>query len=278
MSITYRLFSFNVNPVKIGSEILIAELAELGFDSFEETSEGVDAYLVNDKWYKKILSGLKILSNLAFDVKYSSKIIHQKNWNKIWESNFKPILINKYCGVRANFHPPLNLKYELVITPKMSFGTGHHETTSMVMNYILNMNFKGLKVLDVGCGTGILSILSEKTGASSIDAIDVDKWCYENTIENSILNKCNFVRAFCGNITFFEQSKYDIILANINKNIIMNDISIYSKLLNPRGQLILSGFYVSDIIEIDNKAKSLKLEIVSEKVKNSWASIHYMKI
>tara|TARA_B100000780_G_scaffold52937_1_gene32868 strand:- start:3002 stop:3838 length:837 start_codon:yes stop_codon:yes gene_type:complete len=278
MSITYRLFSFNVNPVKIGSEILIAELAELGFDSFEETAEGVDAYLLNDKWNKKILSGLNILSNLAFDIKYSSKIIHQKNWNKIWESNFKPILINKYCGVRANFHPPLNLKYELVITPKMSFGTGHHETTSMVMNYILNMNFKGLKVLDVGCGTGILSILSEKTGASSIDAIDVDKWCYENTIENSILNKCNFVRAFCGNITFFEQSKYDIILANINKNIIMNDISIYSKLLNPRGQLILSGFYVSDIIEIDNKAKSLKLEIVSEKVKNSWASIHYMKI
>jgi len=278
MSITYRLFSFNVNPVKIGSEILIAELAELGFDSFEETAEGVDAYLLNDKWNKKILSGLNILSNLAFDIKYSSKIIHQKNWNKIWESNFKPILINKYCGVRANFHPPLNLKYELVITPKMSFGTGHHETTSMVMNYILNMNFKGLKVLDVGCGTGILSILSEKTGASSIDAIDVDKWCYENTIENSILNKCNFVRAFCGNITFFEQSKYDIILANINKNIIMKDISIYSKLLNPRGQLILSGFYVSDIIEIDNKAKSLKLEIVSEKVKNSWASIHYMKI
>jgi len=278
MSITYRLFSFNVNPVKIGSEILIAELAELGFDSFEETAEGVDAYLLNDKWNKKILSGLNILSNLAFDIKYSSKIIHQKNWNKIWESNFKPILINKYCGVRANFHPPLNLKYELVITPKMSFGTGHHETTSMVMNYILNMNFNGLKVLDVGCGTGILSILSEKTGASSIDAIDVDKWCYENTIENSILNKCNFVRAFCGNITFFEQSKYDIILANINKNIIMNDISIYSKLLNPRGQLILSGFYVSDIIEIDNKAKSLKLEIVSEKVKNSWASIHYMKI
>ena len=278
MSITYRLFSFNVNPVKIGSEILIAELAELGFDSFEETAEGVDAYLLNDKWNKKILSGLNILSNLAFDIKYSSKIIHQKNWNKIWESNFKPILINKYCGVRANFHPPLNLKYELVITPKMSFGTGHHETTSMVMNYILNMNFKGLKVLDVGCGTGILSILSEKIGASSIDAIDVDKWCYENTIENSILNKCNFVRAFCGNITFFEQSKYDIILANINKNIIMNDISIYSKLLNPRGQLILSGFYVSDIIEIDNKAKSLKLEIVSEKVKNSWASIHYMKI
>ena len=278
MSITYRLFSFNVNPVKIGSEILIAELAELGFDSFEETAEGVDAYLLNDKWNKKILSGLNILSNLAFDIKYSSKIIHQKNWNKIWESNFKPILINKYCGVRANFHPPLNLKYELVITPKMSFGTGHHETTSMVMNYILNMNFNGLKVLDVGCGTGILSILSEKTGASFIDAIDVDKWCYENTIENSILNKCNFVRAFCGNITFFEQSKYDIILANINKNIIMNDISIYSKLLNPRGQLILSGFYVSDIIEIDNKAKSLKLEIVSEKVKNSWASIHYMKI
>ena len=278
MSITYRLFSFNVNPVKIGSEILIAELAELGFDSFEETAEGVDAYLLNDKWNKKILSGLNILSNLAFDIKYSSKIIHQKNWNEIWESNFKPILINKYCGVRANFHPPLNLKYELVITPKMSFGTGHHETTSMVMNYILNMNFKGLKVLDVGCGTGILSILSEKNGASSIDAIDVDKWCYENTIENSILNKCNFVRAFCGNITFFEQSKYDIILANINKNIIMNDISIYSKLLNPRGQLILSGFYVSDIIEIDNKAKSLKLEIVSEKVKNSWASIHYMKI
>jgi len=277
MSITYRLFSFKVNPVKIGSKILVAELSERGFDGFEETSVGVDAYLVDNKWKTNLLSNLRILSNSNFEIEYSSKIIYPKNWNKIWESNFKPILINKDCIVRADFHPPLNLKYEIIITPKMSFGTGHHETTSMVMNHVLDLNLEGLKVLDMGCGTGILGILSEKKGAYSIDAVDIDRWCYESTLENSHLNDCKFIKAFCGDINLIKESKYDIILANINKNIIMNDISIYNDLLNTGGQLIISGFYDSDIIDIDKEAKSLKLELVFQKVKNLWASIHYIK-
>lgn len=277
MSVTYRLFSFKVIPVKIGSEILIAQLSHLGFDSFEETNSGIDAYLENKKWKTNLLSNLNILSNPDFKIEYSSKIIYPKNWNKIWESRFKPILINKDCVVRADFHSSLNLKYEIIITPKMSFGTGHHETTSMVMNYILDLNLKNLKVLDIGCGTGILSILSEKKGALSIDAVDIDQWCYENTQENSRLNKCQLIKAFCGDINSIKESKYDIILANINKNIIISNISIYRDLLNTGGQLIISGFYDSDIVDIDMKAKVIKLELVSQKVKNSWASIHYIK-
>ena len=277
MSVTYRLFSFKVIPVKIGSEILIAQLSHLGFDSFEETNSGIDAYLENKKWKTNLLSNLNILSNPDFKIEYSSKIIYPKNWNKIWESRFKPILINKDCVVRADFHSSLNLKYEIIITPKMSFGTGHHETTSMVMNYILDLNLKNLKVLDIGCGTGILSILSEKKGALSIDAVDIDQWCYKNTQENSRLNKCQLIKAFCGDINSIKESKYDIILANINKNIIISNISIYRDLLNTGGQLIISGFYDSDIVDIDMKSKAIKLELVSQKVKNSWASIHYIK-
>ena len=278
MSIIYRLFSFKVNPIKIGSEILIAELSELGFDSFEETSNGINAYLINDKWNVNLLSNLNIMSSSKFEIEYTSKLIHPKNWNKIWESSFKPVRISKDCVVRSEFHPTFNLKYEIIITPKMSFGTGHHETTLMVMNYILDLNLVSLKVLDVGCGTGILSILSEKRGAKAVDAFDTDRWCFENTRENSHLNSCKFIDIFFGDISLVKESKYDIILANINKNIIMREFSIYENLLNTGGQLIISGFFEYDIIEIDKKAKSLSFELVSQKVKKLWVSIHYIKI
>jgi ribosomal protein L11 methyltransferase len=277
MSIKYRLFSFKVKPLKIVSEILIAELSELGFESFEETNIGIDAYIENEKWKNSFLKDLSVLSNSNFEIDYSSKIIHPKNWNKIWESSFKPILIAKNCVVRADFHSKFNLKYEIIITPKMSFGTGHHETTSMIMNYILDLNVGDLKVLDVGSGTGILSILSEKNGASIIDAVDIDKLCFENTKENIYLNDCKLITAYCGDITLFRKSKYDLILANINKNIIMSNIFIYNDLLNTGGQLIISGFYDNDFVDINNIAKSLKLEFVSKKVNNLWASIHYIK-
>ena len=204
----YRVFSFKVFPVKSGSEILIAELSQIGFDSFQEKYDGLDAYVVEANFQIQLFNSLRILSSSDFKINYSSKILENKNWNEIWESNFEPIVINKNCCVRADFHPPLNLKYEIIITPKMSFGTGHHQTTSMMMKYIMENNFKDLKVLDVGCGTGILGILSEKVGASLVDAIDIEKWCYENTIENTKLNNCNYINAYCGDIYSIKKSKY----------------------------------------------------------------------
>ena len=278
MSITYRLFSFNVNPVKIGSEILIAELAELGFDSFEETAEGVDAYLLNDKWNKKILSGLNILSNLAFDIKYSSKIIHQKNWNKIWESNFKPILINKYCGVRANFHPPLNLKYELVITPKMSFGTGHHETTHMMIQHLLVLDLENKRVLDMGCGTGILAIFAEMKGAKPLDAIDIDSWCYKNSIENIERNNCHHISVYEGDASLLKEKKYDVIIANINRNSLLSDMNTYTDCLDRNGILLLSGFYKEDITIIDNEVTKYGLTFEKKIQRNNWVALKYLKL
>ena len=277
MPSTYRVFSFKVFPVKSGSEILIAELSQIGFDSFEEKHDGIDAYIVEANFQTQLFDSIGILSSSDFKINYSSKILENKNWNEIWESNFEPIIINKNCCVRADFHSPLNLKYEIIITPKMSFGTGHHETTSMVISYILKLDLNNLKVLDVGCGTGILSILSEKKEANLVDAIDIEKWCYENTLENLRLNNCKFINVYHGNIDFVNKRKYDIILANINKNVIMREIPIYTNSLRTGGQLIMSGFYDNDFNDINDKAKSLKLNFISKKKKNLWTAIHYLK-
>ena len=240
---TCRVFSFKISPKLKGEEILIAELSELGFYAFEHSKKVIDAYIFEQKWKQSLFSKLSLLSNPEFKITYESKLITPINWNQNWEKNFKPIKINETCWVRAKFHEPLNIKYEIIITPKMSFGTGHHETTAMMLSYLLEVDLKDLRVLDVGSGTGILAILSEKRGAKRVDAIDIDFKCIENIKENSMLNNCKFINSHFKNVSQINGVKYDLIIANINKNVIIGDILKFSNLLSVEGQLIISGFF-----------------------------------
>ena len=277
MSKTCRAFYFKISPGKIVADILIAELSEIGFYAFEYKEKGIYAFIYVDLWNESLFSKVSVLSNPEFKITYESKLIKHVNWNQNWEKNFKPIRVGDNCGVRAVFHKPLNLEYEILITPKMSFGTGHHETTFMMMSYLLEVDLKGLRVLDVGSGTGILAILSEKRSAKYVDAIDIDPVCVENTKENSKLNNCKVINSYCKNINQINSVNYDLIAANINKNVIIADILKFSNLLGVDGQLIISGFLLDDFNDINDKAIDFDLKAISKKENNKWLSVHYIK-
>ena len=195
---SYLEFDFAISPLEPAREILIAELGELEFESFVEQETGLLAYVPKKSFKENSLENLFILQNPDFKISWSSKEIVQQNWNVEWERNFAPIMVNDSCMVRAPFHSQENVKYDIVIEPKMSFGTGHHETTHMMLAHILKHDFKNKKVLDMGCGTGVLAILAEKKGAQHVDAIDVDVWCYENALENVKRNDCKNINVAQG--------------------------------------------------------------------------------
>lgn len=216
-------------------------------------------------------------NRVSLPLPIKKKEIEQVNWNSEWEKNFKPIQVEDKVSIRAPFHPKTDLPYEIVIEPKMSFGTGHHETTYAMLQQLLNLELVNKSVLDMGCGTGILAIFAEMKGAKPIDAIDIDAWCYENSLENIKRNNCSNISVYKGDASLLANKKYDVIIANINRNILLNDIGTYSQSLNEKGILLLSGFYKEDIQTIDEEALkySLKKEIVLEK--NKWVSIKYLK-
>jgi len=207
----YIGYHFKVEPKELGSEILIAELGELPFDSFIETENGFSAYIPKENWTENILEDIYILNNPEFKISYTIEEIEQKNWNAEWEKNFDPIDVDGLCHVRAPFHPKTDAKYDIVIEPKMSFGTGHHETTHMMIQHLLEMDVEGLKTLDMGCGTAILAILAEMKGAQPIDAIDIDNWCYLNSIENAERNNCKHISVYEGDASLLAGKKYDLI-------------------------------------------------------------------
>ncbi|MGL5112017.1 MAG: 50S ribosomal protein L11 methyltransferase, partial [Flavobacterium sp.] len=243
MSNSYIGYHFSIEPKELGSEILIAELGEKAFESFTETEKGIDAFVQKDLWDENILEGIFILQSDEFTIEYTFEEIEQINWNEEWEKNFEPIDVDGTCHVRAPFHPKTTAEFDIVIEPKMSFGTGHHETTHMMIQHLLDMNVAGLKTLDMGCGTAILAILAEMKGAQPIDAIDIDNWCYLNSIENAARNNCKHITVYEGDATLLPGKKYDLIIANINRNILLNDMQYYAACLNPKGILLLSGFY-----------------------------------
>jgi ribosomal protein L11 methyltransferase len=277
MSNIYIGFHFQVSPLELGSEILIAELGEKAFESFIETETGISAYVQKDLWSENILEDIQILDNSEFNISYTFEEIEQVNWNEEWEKNFEAIEVDGKCHVRAPFHEKTNAEYDIVIEPKMSFGTGHHETTHMMIQHILETDFTNRKTLDMGCGTAILAILAEMKGAQPIDAIDIDNWCYLNSIENAERNNCNHISVYEGDASLLVGKKYDIIIANINRNILLNDMQQYVDCLNENGILFLSGFYTEDIPVITESCTSKGLSYVKQFERNNWVALKFEK-
>jgi len=272
----YISCDFKVNPLQPAVEILIAELGYAGFESFVETEVGVTAYIQKDEWVETILDDIQILSSNEFEITYSFQEIKQTNWNEEWEKNFNPIIVDDLCFVRAPFHDKSNSKYDIIIEPKMSFGTGHHETTHMMIQHILKNDIVNKSVLDIGCGTGVLAILAEMKGANSIDAIDIDNWCYINSIENVERNNCEYISVYEGDANLILDKHYDVIIANINRNILLKDISKYAECLNKKGMLFLSGFYDNDIPIIESECNKNMLKLVEKIEKNNWVALKFL--
>lgn len=272
----YLEFDFTIDPLQPASGILIVELAELGFESFVETASGVLAYVQKQASGSFDFSALYVFQHPDFKIRFTQKELEQQNWNAEWERNFQPIRIGNDCMVRAPFHPKERVAYDLVIEPKMSFGTGHHETTHMILEHLLEADLAHKSVLDMGCGTGVLAIMAEKRGAFSVDAIDIDEWCYTNTLENVARNGCKTIRVFKGDAGLLQDQKYDVVLANINRNILLMDIPSYAKVLKNRGELYVSGFYDHDLPNISAKCADHKLEFQKSTKKNHWVSAKYV--
>ena len=273
----YIEFNFKVTPLQPASDILLAELGELGFDSFVETEDGLQAYILEEYYKEDLLKYVFVLNNPEFEITYNTKIIEQVNWNAEWEKNFTPIVVSDNCRVRAPFHDKGNEEYDIIIEPKMSFGTGHHATTHMMIQHILKDDFIGKKVLDMGCGTAVLAILAEMRGAGPLDAIDIDEWCYLNSIENAERNNCTKITVEQGDASLLSNRKYDIIIANINRNILLNDMKTYANCLSKDGVIYLSGFYEEDLDLIKSECTNQGLTYVNHYVKDQWVAAKFIK-
>ncbi len=273
----YIQLSCKIKPLDPGAEIITAELSDIGFESFEETEEGINAYIpAKDFDAGKVSAVLSSIENT--EINYEHKLIPAQNWNAVWESNFEPVIIDEICSVRAPFHPrPKDVEFDLVIEPKMSFGTAHHETTSLMISYLLKTDVKGKDVLDMGCGTAVLAILAGMKGAKNITAIDIDEWPVNNSKENARNNNLHQIEVIMGGAEQLGKKTFDLILANINRNVLLADIPAYSKVLNKNGVLFLSGFYKEDLEQITNTAFKNDLEFVSFVTKNNWTAAHYFK-
>lgn len=262
----------NLNPAI--AELLIAQLSALGFEGFEEAANSLSAFIPEQKLNKtEVVELMK-----QYQLPYSIESIPPTNWNQIWEEGFQPVCIDSFVAVRANFHPPFqNVQHEIIITPKMSFGTGHHATTYLMLDAMRNIDFTNKKVLDFGTGTGILAILSEKLGAKSITAIDIDDWSIENAKENCRENGCTKIELLQQDHSKTAPEPFDIILANINKNIILNNLDDLNGQLNSNGILLLSGLLVTDEAAILAATKIFPLKHLATITKEKWIVMKFVR-
>lgn len=274
----YTKISFKLTPdSEENREILVAVLADLAFESFDETEDQVEGYVPGESFDLEEMYA--ITTSLPFSVDTQQEMIPDQNWNEVWEKNyFQPLLIGGRCLVRAPFHTDYEpAEFELVIEPKMAFGTGNHETTTQMAEQILEMDLAGKTVLDMGCGTGILAMLASLKGAKSVTAIDIDTWSFESTVENTQLNNISNVEAKLGDASLLGDETYEVIFANIHKNVIISDLPAYENVLKPGGQLYLSGFYTHDMLEVKEKADSLGLIDTGFNEKNKWVVYSFRK-
>lgn len=276
----YKELVFKINSSEsYQADVLIAALGEINYDTFEETEDGFKAYITEVDFNEAALKEALSVYKESFEFTYSINHVEQQNWNKVWESNFEPIEIKDQVYVRATFHQPKPaFKYEIIIDPKMSFGTGHHQTTAMIMEYLLETDVANKSVFDMGCGTAILAILASKLGARSLVAIDYDPICFESTLENATLNNISNLTALCGSKEAIPNEQYQIILANINRNILLDQIERYAEVLVDGGEIFFSGFYEEpDLQMITEEANKYGITYVSHKKKDLWVAAKFIK-
>lgn len=267
-------------PDNNAREILIAQLSDLGYDSFMETDEGLEAYIRSDLSRPINENTLPFLNFSDYTFEIETEELEDKNWNEEWEKNyFKPIVIGNQCLVRSPFHePPSPARYEILIEPRMAFGTGYHETTSLMITHLLELDLKNLNVLDMGCGTGILGILASMKEAAAVTGIDNDNWAVNNAIDNLQLNRISNMNIFEGDASILgTMPPFDLILANINRNILLEDMDQYHQALSQNGRIILSGFYTEDLEKIGEKARSMNWQHLLTKEQNNWIAVSYRK-
>lgn len=257
------------------TEILMAEVAEAGFDTFMETEKGFEAYVEGNQFDQVLLGDIQKKYKHVNPLLFFQDRIEKQNWNEQWEKNVEPIFVDDKCLVRASFHNiEKKYPYEIIITPKMSFGTGHHQTTHLMLSRQMKMDHQGKRVMDAGCGTAILSIMASKLGAKEVEAFDIDEWSVENGEENVEVNGCKNIHIQLGKIEEVKLSgKFDIILANINKNILLAELKVYAAYLEPGGLLLLSGFYVHDIDDLKKEAGKYNLKALAHDERETWACL-----
>ncbi|MCB0762464.1 MAG: 50S ribosomal protein L11 methyltransferase [Flavobacteriales bacterium] len=274
----YVCADFSISPIDPWRDLLAAELGELGFESFEETAKGLKAWIPEEMYQEGSLNHVLELAGSQVQHSHTTQRIQNENWNAEWEKNFNPISVDDLCYIRAPFHSPgPDGVMEIVIHPQMSFGTGHHATTFLMVRRMFSLDLNGKMVLDMGSGTGILAILAEKRGAEEVDAIDIDEWSYENMPQNFELNDCTRIQCYMGGKELLDARYYDVILANINRNILLDQMELYAGNLNPGGDLLLSGFYENDVEVLLEAALPLGLELVGSDEQNRWTMLHLRK-
>ena len=273
MSTTIQI-SIDITDAAV-KDIMIAELADLGFDGFEETETGLFSYIDSARFDGELTSGLEELVN-RYGLTYTSNAIDKQNWNALWESNFEPVLVDDFVGVRANFHDSFNgvVEHDIIITPKMSFGTGHHGTTYSVMQLMRGIDFANKSVFDFGTGTGLLAILAHKLGAVDILAVDNDDWCIENASENIVVNNTQSIEIQKVDNAKLNK-KFNIIIANINKNIILDNLEFLAAATLPGGDVLLSGLLTEDEADIQAACLALGWKHQETRTKNNWIALHY---
>lgn len=269
---SYLEFDFKINPLTPWNEILMAELIEIGFDSFTEENDGILAYIQKDLFSEEQLENVGILHREDIEISFTYQEMPNINWNEEWEKNFSPINVEDKVLIRAEFHDPDPTMHEIVIQPKMSFGTGHHPTTHLMIQQMLEMDFEGKKVLDMGCGTSVLAIFAKQKGAAEVTAIDIDEWSVENSIENAQRNGVD-LKISQGTAENLGNEMFDIILANINRNILISDIPDYVSVLNNGGKLLLSGLCFFDVNDILEVCTSQGLILENQQQREEWISL-----
>lgn len=279
----YLEFTFHTTPcTEIVNDVLSAVLGEAGFESFVEQTDGIAAYIQKDLYNETVLK--EVLANFPLpdtQVEYAYQEAEDKDWNEEWEKNFfQPIVIGDRCCIHSTFHKDTpKTEYEILINPQMAFGTGHHETTSSIISELLDADLKDKSILDMGCGTSILAILASMRGANPVTAIDIDDWCVNNSKDNIILNQINNITVELGDASLLKGRKpFDVIIANINRNILLADMPQYAACMHAGSELYMSGFYVQDIPVIREKAENLGMKFIHYREKNNWAAVKFIML